>query len=70
MKRIEATQTIQELLGHSPGAAAIFIKLRMLCVGCPSQAFHTLEDVALIHACGVDDLCSLIREAVQSEENV
>ncbi len=60
--------TIQELLERYPLAAAAFIKRRMLCVGCPAQAFHMLEDVARIHGCTIDDLCAVIREAIQTEE--
>ena len=60
--------TIQELLENHPRATAAFIKRRMLCVGCPAQAFHALKDVARIHGCTVDGLCVAIREAIQTEE--
>lgn len=60
--------TIQELLARHPLATAAFIKRRMLCVGCPVQAFHALEDVARIHGSTIDDLCAAIREVIQTEE--
>ena len=28
----------------------------MLCVGCPTEAFHTLEDVARIHGISLEQL--------------
>jgi hybrid cluster-associated redox disulfide protein len=68
MIKIDSKMNIQELLAHYPRATAAFIKRRMLCVGCPAQAFHTLEDVARIHGCTINDLCKAIREAIQTEE--
>lgn len=68
MIKIDSKMTIQEILEHYPRATAAFIKRRMLCVGCPAQAFHALEDVAGIHGCTVDDLCADIRDAIQTEE--
>ena len=65
---IDSKMTIRELLAHHPSAIAAFIRLRMLCVGCPTQAYHTLEDVARIHGNTVDDLCAVIRDAIQTEE--
>ena len=68
MIKIDSKTTIQELLEHYPRATAAFIKRRMLCVGCPAQAFHAIEDVARIHGGTIDDLCAAIREAVQMED--
>jgi hybrid cluster-associated redox disulfide protein len=49
MIKIDSEITIQELLKLHPRAITVFIKHRMLCVGCPARAFHTLEEVARIH---------------------
>jgi hybrid cluster-associated redox disulfide protein len=68
MIKIDSKMTIQELLGRHPSATAAFIKRRMLCVGCPTQAYHALEDVARIHGCSVDDLRHAIREAIERNE--
>ena len=68
MIRIDSKMTIQELLERYPLATAVFIKRRMLCVGCPTQAYHALEDVARIHGCSVDDLRHAIRDAVERNE--
>ncbi|MBI5589509.1 MAG: DUF1858 domain-containing protein [Deltaproteobacteria bacterium] len=68
MIKIDSKISIQELLEHHPRATAAFIKRRMLCVGCPAQAFHTLEEVARIHGNTVDDLCAAIRETIQTKE--
>jgi len=68
MIKIDSKICIQELLESYPRATAAFIKRRMLCVGCPAQAFHTIEDVARIHGDTIDDLFAAIREAIQMEE--
>jgi len=68
MIKIDSKMTIQELLERYPRATAAFIKRRMLCVGCLTQAYHALEDVAQIHDCSVDDLCAVIRDAIQTDE--
>jgi hybrid cluster-associated redox disulfide protein len=68
MIKIDSKICIQELLERYPRATATFIKRRMLCVGCPAQAFHTIEDVARIHGGTIDDLCAAIREAIQMKE--
>jgi hybrid cluster-associated redox disulfide protein len=68
MIKIDSKMTIQELLEHHPCVIDAFIRLRMLCVGCPSQAYHTLDDVARIHGCPLDDLCNIIREAIQTRK--
>ena len=65
MIKIDSEMTIQELLEHHPCVTAAFIKRRMLCVGCPAQAYHTLEDVVRIHGCTFDGLCNAIREAIE-----
>lgn len=68
MIKIDPKITIQELLARYPLAITVFIKRRMLCVGCPTQAYHALEDVARIHGCSVDDLRHAIREAIERNE--
>jgi hybrid cluster-associated redox disulfide protein len=64
MIKIDSEMTIKELLEQHPCATIAFIKRGMLCVGCPTQAYHTLEDVARIHGSTIDDLCAAIREAI------
>ncbi len=65
MMKIDSKITVQKLLANHPGAITAFIKAKMQCVGCPAQGFHTLEEVARIYGCTVEDLCLAIREAVE-----
>ena len=64
MIKIDPEMTLQELLKQHPRATVMFIARRMLCVGCPAQAFHTLEDVARIHGSTINDLCADLRDAI------
>jgi hybrid cluster-associated redox disulfide protein len=68
MTSIDREMTIQELLNQHPRATVMFIARRMLCVGCPAQAFHTLEDVARIHGSTAENLCQAIQEAIEAAE--
>jgi len=51
-----------------PRAVSVFIERRMLCVGCPTEAYHTLEDAARIYGCTVNALQEDIQEAIQRGE--
>jgi hybrid cluster-associated redox disulfide protein len=46
---IDAHITVQELIRRHPGAIRFFMRHRMQCVGCPTEGFHTLAEVACIH---------------------
>ncbi len=68
MIQISSKTTIQELLARHPNALTVFIRRRMLCVGCPAQAFHALEDVARLHGCTAENLCHAIQEVIKTSE--
>ncbi len=38
--------TVKELLDRHPRLLLTFMELGLLCAGCPTEAFHTLSDVA------------------------
>jgi hypothetical protein len=40
------------------------MQLRLLCVGCPTEAFHTLADVAREYDLDIDLLLALIRSEI------
>ena len=56
--------TVQELLRRHPSAAPFFVKHKMRCVGCPTEAFHTLGDVARHHG---QALLAALRSVIESE---
>ena len=46
---LDSKMTVSELMRVHPSAMDVLIKRKMLCVGCPTESFHTLEDVACIY---------------------
>lgn len=66
---LEGGMTVQETLRRHPGAMAFFIERRMLCVGCPTEAFHTLADVARIQGYTLETFLKDLQAAI-AHENV
>ena len=56
--------TIRELLDCYPQLLQTFMNMGLKCVGCPTEAFHTLEDVALEYHLGLDQLYERIFDAI------
>ena len=57
--------TVQELFEQHPAAVKVFIKQKMLCVGCPTQGYHSLEDVARIYGLTLCSLMKKVQDAIQ-----
>jgi hybrid cluster-associated redox disulfide protein len=53
---IDAAMTADEVLRRFPRAIAVFIELKLHCVGCPIASFHTLAEVAREHGLDLDPL--------------
>lgn len=67
--KFDSNMTVRELMTHHPSAIDIFIKRKMLCVGCPTETFHTIEDVACINGILLKYLLKNLRDAMPSKEN-
>ena len=65
---LDGDMTVQETLRRHSGALAFFIEHRMLCVGCPTEAFHTLADVARIHGYALDAFLEALEAAIKGEK--
>ena len=63
-----STMTIKDLLARYPRAVQVFVNLRMLCAGCPTEAFHTVADVARIHHYPLKDLVERIEKAIEEKD--
>ena len=61
---INANLTVSELMRRYPRTSDVFIKRKMLCVGCPSQNYHTLEEVARIHGYDREDFLECISRTI------
>jgi hybrid cluster-associated redox disulfide protein len=64
---LDLKMTVSELLTHHPSAISVFIKRKMLCVGCPTETFHTLEDVARIYGIELEQLLKELRGAIDTQ---
>lgn len=60
--------TVKELLDHYPQALRVFVDIGLLCVGCPTEAFHTLADVAREYRLDLDQLRRRLYKAIEDDE--
>lgn len=63
-----AEWTVQETLTRRPEAAAVFIHLRMACVGCVMARFETLAEASAAYYLEVQTLLELIHQAPQAQQ--
>ena len=56
--------TVKECLERFPQAMHVFMDAGFLCVGCPTEGFHTLEDVAREYHLDLEKLLRNIRTAI------
>jgi len=60
--------TVYELLQDHPSAMDVFIERKMFCIGCPAQAFHTLNDVVRIYGLDGERFMASLDKIVLQEE--
>ena len=61
---LDSKMTVSELMRVHPSAMDVFIKRKMLCVGCPTESFHTVEDVARINGIALYQLLKELQGAI------
>ncbi|MGA8281034.1 MAG: DUF1858 domain-containing protein [Desulfobacterales bacterium] len=57
--------TVKDLLDRYPQLLRTFMDLGLLCVGCPTEAFHTLADVAREYRLYQDQLLHRLQHAIE-----
>lgn len=65
----DSKMTVSELITAHPETIDVFIKRKMLCVGCPTEAFHTLADVARIYGIPLEELIKEFSEIINIPQN-
>ena len=60
--------TVRELFDCVPNAMQYFLDLGIHCVGCPTESFHTLVDVAREHQLSLDVLIHGIQNLAMQNE--
>ena len=61
---LTSATTVKEVLDRHPRALQVFMDLRLLCVGCPAEAFHTLADVAREYHLDLNQLLQRIYKVI------
>ncbi|MGM0664887.1 MAG: DUF1858 domain-containing protein [Thermodesulfobacteriota bacterium] len=67
---INPKMTVSELITNHPSAMGFFIGRKMLCVGCPTNTFHTLEDVARIYNIVLKQLLEELQIVIKSHRKL
>lgn len=49
LPEIDPDMTVDEIMRRWPATIRVFIRNRMLCVGCPIGIFHTVKDACEAH---------------------
>lgn len=65
---IDPNMTVDEIMRRWPATIRVFMRNRMLCIGCPIGVFHTAEDAARAHDLDEDRFVSELLAAVQSDD--
>jgi len=64
----DLNKTVHEFLKDHPSAMDVFIERKMLCIGCPAQAFHTLSDVEQLYGYDRKSFLEILDKAVRNVE--
>lgn len=67
MAQVTKDMTMGEILTLSPNMANILVESGMHCVGCPSHAFESLGDAAMVHGIEVDPLLEKLNAQLESK---
>jgi len=65
---LDSKMTVSDLMRVHPSAMDVFIKRKMLCVGCPTESFHTLEDVAHLYGIAMEQLLRELRGVIDVQD--
>ena len=60
--------TVKEILDRHPQALQVFLDMGLLCAGCPTEAFHTLADVAREYGLDPDRLLQRFQSAIEESD--
>ena len=66
-KNITSKMTVKELLDEFPETVSLFIKRKMVCIGCPAEAFASLEDVARSYKIDLNEIMMEIKTMIKKQ---
>lgn len=65
---LDSKMTVEELMRRHPSAMDVFINKKMLCIGCPFEGWHTLQNVAQIYGYSQEGFLKILYDAIQDKE--
>jgi hybrid cluster-associated redox disulfide protein len=68
--RLATSLTVADVLARWPQTIPIFLRYRMVCVGCPIAPFETLAEVAAIYDLDLNCFLSELEQVVQLTERI
>ncbi len=60
--------TVKELLDRYPQLLRTFLDLGLLCVGCPAEVFHTVDDIATEYGYDPNELIQYFQRILDASE--
>ena len=64
---ISSDTTVKYLLDTYPQILQMFMNMKLRCVGCPAEGFHTLAEVAHEYKLDITYLIDSINKAIQED---
>lgn len=65
---IDPDMTVDEIMRRWPATIRVFIRNRMLCIGCPIGVFHTVKDACDAHRIDEDTFSGELLAAMRKDD--
>ena len=62
---VDPDMPVDTIMRRWPTTVRVFMKHRMLCIGCPIGPFHTVTDACLAHAVAEESFVHELEDAMQ-----
>jgi hybrid cluster-associated redox disulfide protein len=62
---IDSTDLVDDVMTEWPATIRVFLRHKMLCVGCPIGVFHTVADACLEHEIALEPFLAELESAAQ-----
>lgn len=66
-RTIDPDMAVDEIMRRWPATIRVFIRHKMLCIGCPIGIFHTVADACDAHQAELDPFCEELLDAIRHD---
>ena len=63
---LTSTRTVKDVLDNYPQILRVFMDMRLLCIGCPMETIHTLEDIAIEYKLDLAQFLHRLQNAIEN----